>query len=454
MKKNKIVLIATVAIISIITSCKKSNDYYISPNSPSTLTPAVLLSATEVGTMNTFEGELARVSSILIQQNAGALNQAQSANFYGIKEDEYDNQWSQIYQSLENAKQLKENFGTKNPYYGGIAQIMTAMNFAVATDLWGDVPFSEALKIKEGILNPKFDSQEQILNGIINILDNAIVDLSKPATANSVLPGTDDIIFNGDVSLWIKTAHTLKARYLNRFSNKSNYDKTKILAELALGITANDENMNAIHGEGSAQNQWYAYQNGRAYIVAAAPFVDSIALRANDLRLNYYFLPNDSGEIAGSPIDNNITEVNVSYWGPYLAKADNTPFPIVTYAEAKFIEAEVTARNGGDASTILNDAIKASCEVATAGTYDGVNIATYTSANTDVSRIMFEKWIALFGNMEAYNDYRRTGYPALTPNPDGELPIIPKRLPTPLSERTGNTNSKSPLLTVPVWYGL
>lgn len=446
----KYILVAAAAVL-FIQSCKKSEDYFISPNDPINASLPTLLSALEVGTMNTYEGELARTSSILVQQNVGAVFQSQDAQFYNLIEDQYNNQWEQLYQTLNNAKKLNALASTKNPYYSGISNVMSAMNWAVIADLWGDAPYLETLQIDEN-LTPKFDKQEIILAGIINMLDAAIVDFNKANADNIFMPGSDDLIFGGDISLWTKTAYTLKARYLNRYSNKTTYNPTEILAALSMGISSNAENCMAVHGGGNAQNQWYAFENNRGYIVSSKTLVDSLLMRPTDMRASYYFGTNDSGIIAGSPIDDISDGSEVSRWGSYIAGSESTPFPMVTFAEAKFIEAEVLARTGAAAETALNDAIMASCDAVTGGAYDGADIAIYDATTTDLSRVMYEKWLGSYGQIESYNDYRRTGYPMLTPNPQGITSVIPKRLPIPQNERVNNPNATSPAITTPVWW--
>jgi hypothetical protein len=69
-----------------------------------------------------------------------------------------------------------------------------------------------------------------------------------------------------------------------------------------------------------------------------------------------------------------------------------------------------------------------------------------------MGRIIYEKWLSLFGQPEAYSDYRRTGYPNLTPNPQGQISEIPKRFPVPQDERVNNPNAPSPAITSPVWW--
>lgn len=434
-------------------SCKKGDEYYLSPNSPSEANLPTLLSAVEVGTMNSFEGDLARTTSILVQHHVGAQSQSESAQFYNLIEDQFNNQWAQLYQTLENAKQLTEMASTNNPYYGGIGRVLTAMNLGLLTDLWDEIPYSEALLIKDKVLSPKFDKQEVVLGGIINTLDEAILNLSQASSSNLALPGADDLIFGGDVNLWLKTAYTLKARYLNRYSNKGSYDPVAILASLSQGISDNAENCMAVHGAGNASNQWYAFENTRGYIVSAQPIIDSLLLRPADSRIGYYFSSNDTGAYVGSPLDITNDNEFISRFGTYLAGSESTPFPLVTFAEAKFIEAEVLARTmAPTASDALNDAIKASCQAVSGGAFSGDTLATYTASNTDVSRVMYEKWLAMFGQVEAYNDYRRTGYPNLTPNPAGNIPTIPARMPVPQQERVNNSNAPIKPITEKVWW--
>jgi len=451
--KIKYILLVAVCATTLIQSCKKGDNYYVSPNAPSEISLPTVLSSLEVGTMNTYEGDIARTSSILIQQNVGALFQAQDPQVYSLIEDQFNNQWTQVYQSLENAKLLLDKAGTKNPHYSGIAKVLSAMNWGILTDMWGDVPYTEALKIEEGILSPKFDNQQVVLTGILAQLDEAIADLSTPVSANLFHPGSDDIIFSGDVALWTKTAYTLKARYLNRYSKKSTYNPAEILTALSNGISSNGDNCLAIHGGGSAANQWYAFENTRGYIVSAKSYIDSLLLRPTDQRVGSYFSTNDSGLYVGSPIDVTNDDGSISRFGSYIAGSESRPFPLVTYAEAKFIEAEVLVRTSApNANDALNEAIKASCSAVTSGVYDGVDIATYTATNTDLSRVMYEKWLGMYGQVESYNDYRRTGYPMLTPNPSGLISTIPARFPIPQQERVNNPNAPTPALTAAVWW--
>jgi hypothetical protein len=437
---------------SLLIGCKKDDKYYVNPNDPTSATVQTLLTSLEVSTINSYEGDLARTAGMLIQHGVGADGQATQINGYTLSENQFDNQWSQLYQAINTGYQLLDiSGGDANPRYRAVTKIILAMNWGLLTDLWGDIPFSEAVA---DIKFPKYDSQESVYTGIQTLLSEAIADLESTDDQNNITPGSDDLIFGGDAELWTKTAWTLKARYMIRLSKKADYNPADILTALSKGIANEDEDCMSPHGDGdNDHNQWYDYLNQRAYVVASKPLVDSLALRPDDKRLSFYFGEDSNGDITGSPVD--VPDPDVSYWGDYLAKGTNTYTPLVTYFEALFIKAEVLAREeDAGAADALNDAIQASCHKVTGGTYDGASIATYTPANTDISRVMYEKWLAMFGQVEPYTDYRRTGYPELTPNPKGftDGHVIPMRLPTPLTERTGNTNAPVPKITDAVWF--
>ncbi|MES2849716.1 MAG: SusD/RagB family nutrient-binding outer membrane lipoprotein [Bacteroidota bacterium] len=442
--------------------CKKGNEYYTNPNLPTNATVQNLLTSLEVSTMNSYESDIARSTSALVQHSAGVDNVAIQVNNYSLSETQWDLSWSQLYQAINTGEILVDK-AANSPRYRGIAKVCLALNWGLLTDIWGDVPYTEAVS---GVRFPQYDSQEEVLNGIQTLLDEAITDLQSVNADNIVITGADDVIFSGDAAKWIKTAWTLKARYLNRLSNKADYNPTAILDALSKGIIAGTDDCMAKHGKnGTESNQWWAFIRQRTtYYRAAKPFVDSISLRPLDQRLGKYFHP-FNGSIVGSPVA--ATTQSASAWGSYLIGASDdagTPFlegnaetaaPLVTSVEALFIAAEILARQGNIlASDALNNAIMASCTKVTGGSFNGAAIATYTPVNTNLSRVMYEKWIAMFGQCEAYSDYRRTGMPELTPNPIGVTAghAIPERFPTPSTERTANPNAPLPSILEPVWW--
>jgi Starch-binding associating with outer membrane len=456
--KNKKYILATIALlIAGFESCKKGDDLYVSPNNPASATPQTLLSAVEVGSFNILEGGTVRIASIFIQHNSGVAGQSIAHEQYMPTESDMDNYWNSLYPNMLNCKLLIDQYGAEDPYYKGIGKVVMAMNLGLATDMWGDVPFSEAFLGAEtgGNFTPIYDPQQSVLNAIQTMLDEAIAAFAQPDTDNKLLPGTDDFIFGGDVAAWSKVAYTLKARYYSRLSKKAGYDPNVVLTNLAQGIASNGDNCYSVHGTGgTAYNQWFAFLNDRGYMVASQVLIDSMG-NMTDPRTPYYFDTTGFGNIAVGNILGSFDDA-VSYWGPYVASSPAKHIPLVTFAEAQFLKAEAEVRLGSaTAFTSLNNAIMASVSEVTEGANTGSSIATYTAANTTVHTVILEKWKAMFAQpIEAYSDFRRTGFPMLTPNPSALRTYIPQRLPTPLTERNANPNAPTPTLDVPVWYAL
>ncbi len=351
MKSIKYIAIAVLGT-ALLYGCRGKEKLFVDPNTSGSGTPATQLTEVEVATINSYEGDINRTGAIFVQHMAGVDGQSIEAQEYALTQSAQDNNWTQLYANMLNADKLRKNFGSDRPYYDGLAEILIVMNIGLTTDTYGDAPFQEALK-GAGNLSPHFDPQQTIYSTMITMLDDAIGKLAQPAEANATVPGTDDIIFGGDVSLWTKTAYTLKARYLNRLSNKPDYNPAAILDAVSKGIQASEEDCMGTHDGSNGQNQWYAFLNARAYMRASASLVDSMKLRPTDLRLYYYFDSSLSGgEIKGSAID--ATDADASYYGRYLAGdisnslgGDPTvPTPMVTYMEALFIKAEALARQG------------------------------------------------------------------------------------------------------------
>jgi len=452
MKKTSYIVIALALLTAGFSSCRKGDDLFVSPNAPVSATPQTMLSAVEVGTFNNLEGGTARIASIFVQHNSGVAAQSIVHEQYNPTPSDMDNYWSGVYLTMNNCKLLNNNFGTANPYYAGISKVILAMNLGNATDLWGDVPYTEAFMGQEGNFTPHYDSQESVLTAVQTLLDGAITDLAQPEGSNKALPGSDDFIFNGDVAAWTRTAYTLKARYYSRLSKKSGYSPATLLDYLSHGISSNAENCYSVHGTGGAEyNQWFAFLNDRSYMVASQTLVDAMG-NMTDPRTAMYFDVSGTGEAVGNVLGELNTDA--SYWGPYLTPSPDQHVVLVSYAEAKYMEAEAKVRMGdATAFTTLNDAIKASVDEVTAGADDGSTIAIYTDVTTDLSAVMTEKWKAMFAQpVEAYSDIRRTGYPLLTPNPNAMKTYIPVRLPTSLTERNSNPNAPQLDLNIPVWY--
>lgn len=447
--KKTLSIFTLLALAFFYSSCEKYVEGYdVSPNDPLDVNVEVLLTGTEVATFSNYTGNLARIPAVLMNQMAGRQFQFEDFQEYIIRESAVDNEFQQLYNGgMINAQALIEKAGDDNKIYRGIARVLKVMNIGLATDLWGDVPYSESLQGIENF-NPAYDAQENILRDIQAELDLAIQDLDSDPASNVKVPGLDDLIFEGDAGKWRNAARILKARYYNRLSKRDpGGSATQALAALDAaygdGLAGNGDDLMAYFGEAANEwNQWYAFEQQRAgYLTMNQFFLD---LLTGDPRLPLYASENPAGGFDDQqPI------------GPYYAGVASS-LPLVTYFEAKFIEAEAAFR--------ANDKVRAAAAFNAAVTANltklGVPDPAYLAANANetdatitLEKIMTQKYIAMFTQPEVWSDWRRTNLPALTPNPDASVSAIPRRLTTAQSERLYNTSAvvEADILK-PVWW--
>ena len=453
-------LIYIIVICFGVYSCEsKLDEYGINPNSPEGVTPGLLLSATQVASFSTYSGQLGRLTNIFTQHTAGTVEGSQYLRFsnYDLTEGDFNNEWGGIYTDvLINSKTLIDQFGEGNPYYTGISKIIIAFNLGVATDLWGDVPYSDALVGLEGNKAPVYDSQESIIATIQTLCDEAIVSLKKNEGDNIFLPTSDDLIFGGDVEKWISAAYMLKARYALRLSQ---IDEAKSIADAIAflnlaGLTSNEDDMNAKFPDsgGNSRNQWIDFQNQRGnYMKMGKYFIDEM-VNSSDPRLPFFATEDASKGYSGNAA-NDVETTSTSDVGVAIA-ANTQDIGMLTYVEAKFIEAEAFFRDGSkvaEAQSAFEAAVSASL-LKVVGEVDAGFVASATS-ELSLENILVQKHIALFSSFEPYNDYRRTGFPQLVPNQSSQTKVIPVRLPTPSDERNYNTNATVVSdIDVPVWW--
>jgi hypothetical protein len=421
------------------------DNYDVSPNNPSEVPESNLLTASQVALFGNVTGELAREASIFMQSQAGLSNQSLEEHArYKVFEGDNQNDWESIYTDwMDPAIDLINKAGTINPHYKGIGLILFAWGGGYASDVWGDIPFSEAI---EGIdnLNPAYDTQEEVYQQVQKLLDQAISELSKPESSSLRLPEADDLIYGGDVQQWIKLAWTLKARYYNRASKHYAYSADSVLYCLERGMAAQDDNAMAVFGEtANNANQWYAFYVTRPGYMGMGEFLLERLKTANDPRLPFYAAPDANGLYSGSGCDTRTPLLDASLIGPLFNTSEN-PVPLVTFHEAFFLKAEALLRKGDyeAAARACNNGIMASVKWAT-GQDAPARLTSITAAEVNLETIMLHKYDALFTQVEVWNDWRRTGFPVLTPNPDplANQQGIPYRFPTCISERNYNSNA-------------
>jgi len=314
--------------------------------------------------------------------------------------------------------------------YIGVADILTAQQLNMITNIWGDVPYGDAFLGVENI-NPKFEDQHALYDTCLKLLDDGITALQQP-DADGELDVNSDFIHAGDAGAWIKTAHALKARMLNQISKTADYNADAVLSELAQAYTGNADDAQVTAFDGS--NPWEVEASNNAKLLLdgwlSAYFINATngtTYGVFDPRLPNITAPTKFGDYRGTingagvngagshgdPTDPQECYLTVGKW----YSSDNSPLLIITYAECKFMEAEAQFRKGNkdDAYNAYIDGIKAHMQKM--GIADTA-IQRYTTdpavavgaENLTLQRIMEEKYVAMFLSPVTWDDMRRTDY--------------------------------------------
>ncbi|MGB3618227.1 MAG: SusD/RagB family nutrient-binding outer membrane lipoprotein [Catalinimonas sp.] len=373
----------------------------------------------------------ARNAGIIMQYFEGTDAQQLQYTSYTMPADTYNNMWrTGLYGGA--MKDLNKIIvdtdaaveGSLNaPYYSGIAKVLMADMLGMSTSFFGDVPFRNAFRGEEGITEPEYDLQEQNFEDIQRLLDEAIAELS--GDEGDIVPGADDYIFGGDNEAWIATAYTLKARYHLMLSRKGQANVDAARTALANAISSNADN---------------AYHPFGAALTASNPFFQFETDRSNTMILADYFV----GLMEGDPRE-SLVVINDNRFANGFWTSATSPVKIANYAEVKFMEAEIAQRSGdfGGAGVALAEAVRANMEemgvdeADISGYLSG--LAAVTAGDAGLEVIINEKYKGLYPQTIPWADYRRTGFPTITPDPNFNESLtpsgsIPRRVLYPESE--------------------
>ncbi|TXD77061.1 SusD/RagB family nutrient-binding outer membrane lipoprotein [Algoriphagus ratkowskyi] len=267
------------------------NPYGIDPTevNPNLLMPTILAASAQ------------NYASLGVNDLAGAVQHTQKNGWYGGHNTySWENMsWTGWYDILRNNDLLYNRAVTmESKFFQGVSLTMKSFVFGNITDLWGDAPYTDALKGNENSMDfqfPQFDSQEIIYKGIITDL-KAAVQLFENANNTGVVPA-NDLYFNGNVEKWKRFANSLLLRYYMRIS-------VKMPAEAKAGVEAiyasGDYIKNASHDAaldytGGASDIWLTRHvklnpDDFTRYQASQTFLDQL-IGTNDPRLTVWFAP-------------------------------------------------------------------------------------------------------------------------------------------------------------------
>ena len=203
-------------VVLFVTGCKKFLDVNKNTNDPTIVPVAILLTGAElqIGQALAFSNDIQNGLSDGLSVYMHQQTTREEADNYDIKGNDgiVENSWAKLHAAITDLdviiKQATEEQRFK---YAGIAKILKAYAFSQMVDVWGDIPFSEFNKFKEGVVQPAFDDDKDIYPRLFAMIDEGIADINNPA-ANTSVPATDDVIYSGNTGRWIKAANTIKLK--------------------------------------------------------------------------------------------------------------------------------------------------------------------------------------------------------------------------------------------------
>lgn len=467
MKRNKIAeRLFALALLSVpMVSCSEDtmDEINADKNHPQTVSSKFIMTDVMTATaLNAVGGDFSLYASLYMEHETGVDNQmynAETRNGEPNLSATYNNMWGAVYANMRDVKDViakcsKGGVDEGNDVTLGVAKALYAYNTAVLTDLFGDMPYTEACEYTpQGnplYMQPKLDTQESIYAAVMKNFDEALVLLEGTDAALSGKMDKQDLLYykltNGDLAkqkeIWTKAVYAMKARYTMRLLAKSanpTQDLNTVLDYISKSFTSADEELKFNQYDGNNQyNPLFAFMYSREGLGASESLLNKLVAR-KDPRAAQMFANWDNVQVTDPSkvfVAPNGTPVQGA--GNYdFAIADwaiSAPTQLLSYHELLFIKAEALCRlnKKDEAETALSEAItagfanletslnaaifgwgiegKANLSAEVAGKYFTENVKPLFNANP-LKETMIQKYLAFAGasgeSLEAYNDYRR-----------------------------------------------
>lgn len=477
---RSMLLLLSVMVISCSDDFLDVND---NPNNPPISTPKLTLPVAQQnfaalqGTSMTYLGQF-MVYNWATPSNwsaNGSLTRYDvTSNFYG---NIFETSYASIFRDLTYIENYEDPSGAVDySAYDVIAKTIKGFQYQHLVDLYGDVPFTEANQ-RGANTTPAYDDAEFVYKAVIDSLTNAAT-LALDLPENAENPGSQDIIFGGNMTRWAQFANTIKLRMLVRMSNtgQTQYiqDQIALIESNGAGYITADVTANPGYSDNAGQQSpFYGYvgvgPSGAAidrqdYTVASDYAIEFLE-GTNDPRLERLYSEAVNGgykgvEQATALPGEGFTSNDLSHVGPGLLVSSEQDQVIMLYSEALFLQAEAMVRgyiDGGEsgAQELYEAAIEASFEYLgvenaeeEAEEYYSQNIKNvgWNASPNKIEAIITQKWIALNGtsSIELWIELTRTGYPAGLPIPAESGGVRPVSLLYPASEVGRNSENVPP----------
>lgn len=376
-----------------------------------------------------------------------------------------ENTWYYLYSEVAKEADIMQNLAKEegNENLQGVALVIKANAFHILTDTFGDIPFSEALKADEGIINPVYDDSKTVVYpGLLTMLDEAIALLN----GNGEIDADQDLLYSGDDTLWKKYASSLKFKILMRAAS-GGYNAQEELQELVdagnlfssnedeakLTFLSSPPNANPFHEELIQNSQLTHWSIGETLV--------NYMTDTNDPRLASYAETVDDGTYIGKETGITADANTASQIGGLYLEAEQ-PCYFMTYAQLCLLMAEAVEKSyiSGNAEELFFKGIEAS--VAN-NNITGLPDINYLGGADGLEQIYTQIWVATFmQGFEAWAEQRRTGIPVLElpAGINANINTIPQRYSYPPNQQSLNnsnyTNAVTKLggdnLFLPLWW--
>jgi len=399
----------------------------------------------------------------LIQFTAFTGGTTRQEHRYFISDGNWQNVWDLYSRYTNNALHMYDlSIEQKDPSLEAIALTLKVLYMSNLTDIFGDIPYSEAFTARKigGTTKPKFDSQQEVYEEMFADLDSAnIIYSTNPTFIKPTLDG----MYGGSMAKWQKFNNSLYLRLLCRISGRSEMNAGTKMTEILNDpsnypiFTSNEDNATVIFsGSDPYRNQFADYSEGSftssgrkltQQLIKMTVITENDQQIYQDPRLSIYGKKNPNietnplaiwiGTVAGcTEEEKNTVDLGTSWLNTSVFCRAMAPGCFMDYAEVQFIFAEAALKgyiSGGEsaAKEYYKNAVTASIEKwSEFGQYSETpvtitdddittflssDLASWNNATNKEELIADQKYLALFWiGMEAYHEYRRTGYPQLT----------------------------------------
>lgn len=430
---KKYLLLTLILIVSIVSCTRNFDDLQVNPNKPGEVPPSLLFTYLQ---RYAFQGS-----------NFGQMSAQYYVNYFngGIL-DEATYYWQRVnynlYTTVRNAQMMveeAERIGAPD-YFKGIAHLFRAYTFVTLTERVGDIPYSEAMKGRDGIYYPKYDTQKEVYLGVLDELEKA----------NELIPSTGniegDITFDGSLLKWKKLVNTYRLKVLNSLSLKTGDPDLNVINQFKMIYENPDKYPIMTSNSDNAAFYYYDIEGQRHYLYSGwggktnyrmSTVFGKVLTENKDPRLFKFFeVPqspegldtNDFNSYKGMSHGLQTTEmaslekITSPLHNRYEGKPVVEPYLVQSFSDLQFVLAEAAYRGWiqGDVAEFYNNAIRSSCQ------FYGIpnnEISTFLNGNVKydpekgLNQIYVQRWVGTFGHhhWDAVSNHRRTRIPGFDP---------------------------------------